>query len=86
MENLPTKGNTRVRRNIVIYIFRDVYTHTHTHTYIRNIYGFLDAVRRGGDDIPEKKFTRTKRGLAGGYEVFASASCIVSDNETISPS
>lgn len=80
MENLPTKGNTRARRNAVIYFT----------IYSEYIWIFRRAPGEGGQDIPGEKFARTKRALARAraheYEVFASASCIVSDNETISPS
>lgn len=55
MENLPTKGNTRARVEILLYISQ----------YIRNIYGFLDAAGRGERrcNIPGKN-SRVQSGLA----------------------
>lgn len=81
MENLPTKGVILSGVEILLYISQ----------YIPNIYGFfLDAGRGGGGerdrDISGKKNSCVQSGSSRGYEVFASASCIVLDNETISPS
>lgn len=73
-------GNTLGRRNIVIYFT----------IYSEYIWIFLDAGRGGGGerdrDVSGEKNSCVQSGSSRGYEVFASASCIVLDNETISPS